>query len=123
MSDVAYLKSQLGVHANFPKEGITFIDIFPCVSPPLATLTPASSATRSPSRFVPPSCIADGKMMITHFISHIAKVHPGVKPDVIVGLDARGFLFGPIIAMRLGAAFVPVRKAGKLCVRSWKLEL
>lgn len=33
---------------------------------------------------------------------------------MIVGLDARGFLLGPIIAMRLGAAFVPVRKAGKL---------
>lgn len=33
---------------------------------------------------------------------------------MIVGLDARGFLFGPIIAMRLGAAFVPVRKVGKL---------
>jgi adenine/guanine phosphoribosyltransferase-like PRPP-binding protein len=31
-----------------------------------------------------------------------------------VGLDARGFLLGPIIAMRLGAAFVPVRKKGKL---------
>lgn len=42
------------------------------------------------------------------------QTHQGVKPDVIVGLDARGFLFGPIIAMRLGAAFVPVRKAGKL---------
>ncbi|CAL1702199.1 unnamed protein product [Somion occarium] len=36
------------------------------------------------------------------------------KIDVVVGLDARGFLFGPIIAMRLGAAFVPVRKKGKL---------
>lgn len=36
------------------------------------------------------------------------------KIDVVVGLDARGFLLGPIIAMRLGAAFVPVRKAGKL---------
>ena len=33
---------------------------------------------------------------------------------MVVGLDARGFLFGPIIAMRLGAAFVPVRKKGKL---------
>ncbi|KAJ3129481.1 adenine phosphoribosyltransferase [Nowakowskiella sp. JEL0407] len=31
-----------------------------------------------------------------------------------LGLDARGFLIGPTIAMRLGAAFVPVRKAGKL---------
>jgi adenine phosphoribosyltransferase len=29
MSDVAFLKSQLGVHVGFPKEGITFIDIFP----------------------------------------------------------------------------------------------
>ena len=36
------------------------------------------------------------------------------KPDVIVGLDARGFLFGPSLALRLGAAFVPVRKKGKL---------
>jgi adenine phosphoribosyltransferase len=36
------------------------------------------------------------------------------KIDVVVGLDARGFLLGPILAMRLGAAFVPVRKAGKL---------
>lgn len=36
------------------------------------------------------------------------------KIDVVVGLDARGFLLGPIIALRLGAAFVPIRKAGKL---------
>ncbi|KAH7339224.1 adenine phosphoribosyltransferase-like protein 1 [Pyrenochaeta sp. MPI-SDFR-AT-0127] len=36
------------------------------------------------------------------------------KPDVVVGLDARGFLFGPSLALRLGAAFVPVRKRGKL---------
>lgn len=36
------------------------------------------------------------------------------KIDVVVGLDARGFLIGPILALRLGAAFVPVRKAGKL---------
>ncbi|EFX01177.1 adenine phosphoribosyltransferase 1 [Grosmannia clavigera kw1407] len=34
--------------------------------------------------------------------------------DVIVGLDARGFLFGPGLALNLGAAFVPVRKRGKL---------
>jgi len=40
--------------------------------------------------------------------------------DVIVGLDARGFLFGPSLALKLGCAFVPVRKAGKLpgnCVK------
>ncbi|KAL8963571.1 MAG: hypothetical protein Q9183_004994 [Haloplaca sp. 2 TL-2023] len=36
------------------------------------------------------------------------------KPDVVVGLEARGFLFGPSLALRLGAGFVPVRKPGKM---------
>jgi adenine phosphoribosyltransferase len=35
-------------------------------------------------------------------------------PDVIVGLEARGFLFGPSLALKLGAGFVPIRKQGKL---------
>jgi adenine phosphoribosyltransferase len=56
--------------------------------------------------------------LITHFVHHITSHtlpnSQAKKVDVIVGLDARGFLFGPIIALRLGAAFVPVRKAGKL---------
>jgi adenine phosphoribosyltransferase len=39
---------------------------------------------------------------------------PEQRPDVIVGLDARGFLFGPSLALRLGVGFVPVRKQGKL---------
>jgi len=33
---------------------------------------------------------------------------------VIIGLDARGFLFGPSLALRLGSSFAPVRKRGKL---------
>lgn len=37
-----------------------------------------------------------------------------VKVDVIVGLDARGFLFGFTIAAELGIPFVPIRKKGKL---------
>lgn len=36
------------------------------------------------------------------------------KVDVIVGLDARGFLFGPSLALAIGASFVPMRKQGKL---------
>lgn len=56
--------------------------------------------------------------LITHFVhrlnSHTIAKSPTRKIDVVVGLDARGFLIGPIIAMRLGAAFVPVRKKGKL---------
>ena len=35
-------------------------------------------------------------------------------PDIIVGLEARGFLIGPSLALRLGSGFVPVRKRGKL---------
>jgi adenine phosphoribosyltransferase len=33
---------------------------------------------------------------------------------ILTGLDARGFLFGPLLALKLGAAFVPIRKQGKL---------
>ncbi|KAH9220626.1 phosphoribosyltransferase-like protein [Leptodontidium sp. 2 PMI_412] len=44
----------------------------------------------------------------------VLKFCNGVKPDVLVGLDARGFLFGPSLALRLGAGFAPVRKRGKL---------
>ena len=56
--------------------------------------------------------------LITHFVARLTSYtiaqSPTKKIDVVVGLDARGFLLGPIIAMRLGAAFVPVRKKGKL---------
>ncbi|PID75952.1 MAG: adenine phosphoribosyltransferase [Deltaproteobacteria bacterium] len=34
--------------------------------------------------------------------------------DTIVGIDARGFVFGAVLAYKLGVAFVPVRKKGKL---------
>jgi adenine phosphoribosyltransferase len=52
--------------------------------------------------------------MIHHLTSSTIRKTPSRKIDVVVGLDARGFLLGPIIALRLGAAFVPVRKKGKL---------
>lgn len=72
-----------------------FLDIFPILRNPLAFET-----------------------LITHFLHHLTShtiaAAPSKKIDVVVGLDARGFLLGPIIALRLGAAFVPVRKQGKL---------
>ena len=76
-------------------QGIVFLDIFPLLRDPVGFET-----------------------LITHFVhrltSHTIATSPTKKIDVVVGLDARGFLLGPIIAMRLGAAFVPVRKKGKL---------
>ena len=72
-----------------------FLDIFPILRDPRAFET-----------------------LITHFVHHLTSktipTLPAKKIDVVVGLDARGFLLGPIIALRLGAAFVPVRKKGKL---------
>lgn len=61
---------------------------------------------------------------MTHLLHHITStILPKVKKvDAIVGLDARGFLLGPILALRLGAAFVPVRKVGKLPGRTTKAE-
>jgi len=51
---------------------------------------------------------------LDYLSSHTMPSLQGGKIDVIVALDARGFLLGPIIASRLKAAFVPVRKVGKL---------
>ena len=40
----------------------------------------------------------------------------GVTCDVVAGLDAMGFVLGAAIATRIGVGFLPIRKAGKLCV-------
>ncbi|MFK7746579.1 MAG: phosphoribosyltransferase family protein [Roseobacter sp.] len=40
----------------------------------------------------------------------------GVEFDVVAGLDAMGFVLGSALAVRRGVGFLPIRKAGKLCV-------
>jgi adenine phosphoribosyltransferase len=72
---------------DFPKEGIIFKDITPVLQSP-----------------------AGLKEVVNKFSEHYANQ----KVDVIVGAEARGFLFGPAVAINLGAGFVPVRKPGKL---------
>jgi adenine phosphoribosyltransferase len=52
------------------------------------------------------------KDLMDILFEHIKEKAPGVQ--VIVGLEARGFLFGPILAQRLNCSFVPIRKKGKL---------
>lgn len=85
------LKAALRNFPDFPIPGIDFVDILPL----FATHSLHTSLIR-----------ALELQVLTSF--------NGVKPDVIVGLDARGFLFGPSLALKLGAGFAPVRKRGKL---------
>ncbi len=46
----------------------------------------------------------------------------GVTADVVGGLDAMGFVLGSALATRLGIGFLPIRKAGKLCVDTDKVS-
>jgi adenine phosphoribosyltransferase len=46
----------------------------------------------------------------------------GLKIDVVGGLDAMGFVLGAALATRLGVGFLPIRKAGKLCVETDKVS-
>jgi adenine phosphoribosyltransferase len=48
--------------------------------------------------------------MVDELCSH----YSGAQVDVVVGIEARGFIFGPALAYSLGAGFVPVRKPKKL---------
>ena len=72
---------------DFPKRGIVFKDITPILIDP--TLFRAS---------------------IDLFLDRCRQR----KIDKIVGIDARGFLFGSAVAYELGVGFVPIRKRGKL---------
>src|SRR5881409_3428519 len=72
---------------DFPKKGIMFKDITPVLS--------------DPGLF---------RASIDLFLERCR----GKEVDKIVGIDARGFLFGSAVAYELGLGFVPIRKRGKL---------
>ena len=46
----------------------------------------------------------------------------GWRPEAVVGPEARGFIFGPLLAARLGISFVPIRKPGKLPYDAYSVE-
>jgi adenine phosphoribosyltransferase len=50
-------------------------------------------------------------------VDRLCEHYNGNKVDTVVGIEARGFIFAPALAYRLGAGFVPVRKPKKL---PWK---
>ncbi|CAA9961136.1 Adenine phosphoribosyltransferase [Pyrenophora teres f. maculata] len=86
------LKASLRQFSDFPQPGILFEDIMPIFANPQ---------------------LHEGLVRALELAAWHQFGSAG-KPDVVVGLDARGFLFGPSLALRLGASFVPVRKRGKL---------
>ncbi|KAI6251107.1 Adenine phosphoribosyltransferase [Erysiphe necator] len=86
-----FLQAALKKFHNFPQPGIVFVDILPLFANPDLHLS-----------------------LIRALELQTLELLNGTRPDVIVGLDARGFLFGPSLALRLGAGFAPVRKRNKL---------
>ncbi len=76
---------------DFPQPGILFKDITPLLN--------------------------DGEAFAAA-VNGMAEPFLGAGVDHVVGLEARGFIFGTPVAMALGAGFVPARKAGKLPART-----
>ncbi len=72
---------------DFPKDGIVFKDITPLLG---------------------------SHEELNILMSHLVNRYSSYNLDFIAGIDARGFIFGSILADRLGIGFVPIRKKGKL---------
>jgi len=81
------LKRYIREVPEWPKPGILFYDITTLSKDPLAL-----------------------RMTVDRFVWLFAHQHV----DKVVGMESRGFMFGPIVAYDLNAGFVPVRKPGKL---------
>jgi len=86
-ADVEALKALVRTVPDFPKPGILFYDI--------------TTLLKDKTGFAK---LIDA--MASHYLEH--------KVDLVLGIEARGFIFGPALAYRLNAGFVPVRKPGKL---------
>lgn len=84
-----YLKNHIRTVPNWPAPGVQFRDITPLL--------------QNPKVF---------RVMIDAFVQRY--MDPGMRPDVVAGLDARGFILGSVIAYELTVGFVPIRKKGKL---------
>lgn len=60
------------------------------------------------------------RALINLILGHIKTLNKTI--DAVVGLEARGFVFGPQIALELGVPFVPARKHGKLPGKVAKID-
>ena len=88
---IEHLRAAVRDVPDFPKAGVVFKDITPILNDPILL-----------------------RASIDLFLERCR----GRKIDKIIGIDARGFLFGSAVAYELGVGFVPIRKRGKLPYRT-----
>jgi adenine phosphoribosyltransferase len=81
------LKKLIREVPDFPQKGILFYDI---------------------------TTLLKDKLGFATLIDALSEHYLEEKVDLVLGIEARGFIFGPALAYRLNAGFVPVRKPGKL---------
>ena len=87
MSDRIHLPDYIRDVPDFPKPGILFKDITPLLDHPAA---------------------------FGASVDRLAEHFRGERIDAVAAAEARGFFFGPPLALRLGVGFVPIRKPNKL---------
>lgn len=89
------IKAALREVKDYPKPGIIFKDITPLLARP---------------------------ELMRAAVRQLADKYRTLKPDAVAACEARGFIFGSILAMELGVPFIPVRKAGKLPYKTLKQD-
>src|SRR2546425_5087129 len=90
-----HLKKLIREVPDFPKKGILFYDITTLLKDEIGFAT---------------------------LIDALSEHYVGKDIDLVLGMEARGFIFGPALAYRLNAGFVPVRKPGKLPAATAKYD-
>jgi adenine phosphoribosyltransferase len=89
------LKQLIREVPDFPKKGILFYDI---------------------------TTLLKDKRGFATLIDALSEHYINKDIDLVLGMEARGFIFGPPVAYRLNAGFIPVRKPGKLPAATARLE-
>src|SRR5437773_4516472 len=92
------LKKLIREVPDFPKKGILFYDI---------------------------TTLLKDKLGFATLIDALSEYYLNRQIDLVLGIEARGFIFGPALAYRLNAGFVPVRKPKKLPAETakWSYDL
>jgi adenine phosphoribosyltransferase len=89
-----HLKKLIREVPDFPKKGILFYDI---------------------------TTLLKDKVGFATLIDALSEHYLNEKIDTVLAIEARGFIFGPALAYRLNAGFVPIRKPGKLPAETVRL--